>query len=1594
MGWSAMLLWKHRTVLLLVALLVGVPIGASAVAPGDPSEVRGDAAADPGQDDASPEQTPTPLVEDVAPVPEVRMEPGAASRLPTSLPLLVTDGVEGGPRSRLMLGPALEERIDARILDVQGLVDEGHVDDKGRIRVVVSADATARALLAVGPLVMEPRELSGLGLLLGHIAIDDLPNILAVPGVERVDHDGVAELHLAESVPLIRADQVHQRVDPDGEPVRGTGIKIAILDTGIDYTHPHLGGCFGTGCKVVSGHDYVNDDIDPFDDHGHGTHVAAIAAGSKGVAPGATIVAMKVCTADGACPESAILAALDDLLGSDVDVLSMSLGSRYQCLGCALSKAVEWHLSQRIVVASAGNRGPGLATVGTPAATPGVLAVGASDKLDRLADFSARGPVYDMNQVHSIKPDLVAPGVAIKAAVPTGSCTLCDPSGEATLSGTSMAAPHVSGTAALLIQEHPGWSLADIRLAITNGAVPLGEAALAEGTGRVDALSATTMQVTLSPHNAFSGFVAANSGTFTFERTLTLKNLQGASRSVTLGGSAAGWSTSIEPSSVTLAAGESRTVALTLSGDTAGLGAGWHDGSVTATSGGVEAVTRHSILHQPVIHFRLDGGRAAGLWDHDRNTMFALPSGSDFDFAWRHGRYSVPVTYSCDWSAPVCQYEVVFVENFTLHDESWVNTTRADAVHPITAYVEAIDGTWHEPMGMAMCGPDWSNETCRLTNELSLQPLARSYTLGVLGFGYRPVQIATSNVSDGWILGWGTGIQTDHDTQFYGNRTFGVTGPTNFTHTRDDLANLTFEYRMTRGWSEGVRWMSCIGNGQSRGFTDPRVRPIFEGERETIHMALEGEVWMSPCGTVFAEIRGGQGSGWYDCSDPLGCAVAASAPYLRRSGNVIDASPLVGPDVPLPMTDAMHDGALIVTDGAPTFAGHLNYRGSFLWVEGAPRGYWMSGSGGKGFLHETHQTYRFQNDGETVKSGNGPYILVTHHPGWTEEVTFRADHHETYMDGVTCAARYVNVHERGLSDRLFPGVAWARVIGPDGLGTRFAANDPLELRLGIYNPGADLLTFNVTLLRGTEVVGQWIDPAPLPDGTYAWSVPSDIAGAYRLVVTITTDDGESVLLRQDPAYIIGTGGCGLMPPTAWASASEKTVGTGEDITLDASASYDPAGQTLTHRWSGEDLDSDASIVTVSYDTGGRRCFDLLVTDTENETDQDRICVDVRGPVAVADASPARVDPDESVTFDGSASYDPYGGTIVSYEWRDGGVLVASTAVFLTAFSMPGIHCHELVVTDSGGYTANDTACVSVNAPPVAIASVSAERVRAGTNVTFDAAGSHDPDGVEVWFQWGDGENIVSTEETYISSFGRGVHCLELTITDVDGLSSTDTACVTVHTDPIAKGDATPGEASVGYLFSFTGVESISYEGDLTYRWAEQGVEVGSGMVIGHAFSSTGTRCLTLTVTDAFAQTDTDEVCVEVIPPLRVVVSPSKQTYGLREDAYVNGRVQHPSTFAYLEDVNVTLTVTYESGDARIDEHLQSIGCVTRWEETRVTDAQGRVGWQVPGLAERCGGLDVGGQAPNTLSGRYVLHAAAVKDALYGEDSRSYRVWGV
>jgi len=318
--------------------------------------------------------------------------------------------------------------------------------------------------------------------------------------VERVFPSVNYHIDLEQSVPLINANLSWLLTDEHGRNVTGENITIAVIDTGVDYTHPDLGNCTnetflaGTCSKVVYGYDFFNNDNDPMDDHGHGTHVASIAAGNgtlKGVAPGAKIIAYKVCSSAGSCPSAHIISAIDDAVAKGYDIISISLGA-FGNPDDTLSLKVDSAVNSGIVaVISAGNNGPSEGTIGSPGTSRKAITAGASDKADKIASFSSRGPT----SIGTLKPDIVAPGVAICSARASGGqyAANCRDSEHTSLSGTSMSAPHVSGVAALMLQKHPGWEPIDVKMALRNTAKDINLTLETQGHGRVNALAAVNL---------------------------------------------------------------------------------------------------------------------------------------------------------------------------------------------------------------------------------------------------------------------------------------------------------------------------------------------------------------------------------------------------------------------------------------------------------------------------------------------------------------------------------------------------------------------------------------------------------------------------------------------------------------------------------------------------------------------------------------------------------------------------------------------------------------------------------------------------------------------------------------------------------------------------------------------------------------------------------------------------------------------------------------------------------------------------------------------------------------------------------------------
>jgi uncharacterized repeat protein (TIGR01451 family) len=287
----------------------------------------------------------------------------------------------------------------------------------------------------------------------------------------------------------IRADEVWAALD-----VSGTGVVVANMDTGVDWQHPALQGAYRGYAKGLVSH--IGNWFDatdggaqyPIDPHGHGTHTLGTIAGGDGVgvAPGAKWIAARVLNAGGFGYDSWIHAGFQWILAPNgdpsraPDVLNNSWGSTVSSDTTFQGDLRALRSAGIFAVFSSGNSGPGASTVGSPASLPEAFAVGATDDEDGVAGFSSRGP----SPWGQVRPHVVAPGVNVRSSLPGGT--------YANASGTSMAAPHVAGAAALMLSISPALTITDTAYALTHTAVPLSTTIPNNdsGYGRIDAYAA------------------------------------------------------------------------------------------------------------------------------------------------------------------------------------------------------------------------------------------------------------------------------------------------------------------------------------------------------------------------------------------------------------------------------------------------------------------------------------------------------------------------------------------------------------------------------------------------------------------------------------------------------------------------------------------------------------------------------------------------------------------------------------------------------------------------------------------------------------------------------------------------------------------------------------------------------------------------------------------------------------------------------------------------------------------------------------------------------------------------------------------------
>lgn len=512
--------------------------------------------------------------------------------------------------------------LDADLFNVSLLIDYGYDDASVDATPVIveQAEAAARSFSAPVPglEVKTPLEsIGGAAAVLGHSDAASAWQALTAPtarsfsatpalggGIEAIHLDGKVRATLDSSVPYIHAPEAW------AEGYTGEGVTVAVLDTGYDDTHPDLEGHVSADSKsFVPGEEVDNDP------NGHGTHVASTIAGTgaasggthRGVADGAKLLVGKVLGADGYGQDSWIIDAME-WAGQNAPIVSMSLGSTQASDGKDLMAESLDQISQEtgaLFVVAAGNAGAP-ETIGAPGSAEKALTVGSvDDPSGALSWFTSQGPLARSG---ALKPDVTGPGNDVTAA------RSADSGGDGayiSMSGTSMATPHVAGEAAILLSANPEYTRDQLKAAIASTTTDVGYSAYQGGTGVVNVAAALDAPIIAAGSGDFGMLMWGETPT-PVERTVEYTNRTDAETTVTLaanlgdttpgagGGEPGPLSAGIafdaltlDVDTLTIPAGESRSVTLTV--DPAKVPAGTQLSGMLVASVDGDPVTRTAL---------------------------------------------------------------------------------------------------------------------------------------------------------------------------------------------------------------------------------------------------------------------------------------------------------------------------------------------------------------------------------------------------------------------------------------------------------------------------------------------------------------------------------------------------------------------------------------------------------------------------------------------------------------------------------------------------------------------------------------------------------------------------------------------------------------------------------------------------------------------------------------------------------------------------------------------------------------------------------------------------------------------------------------
>jgi len=1269
--------------------------------------------------------------------------------------------------------------------------------------------------------------------------------------VGRVYLDKRVHVTLDDVEGLVSAGQARNRFDVSGE-----GVTVAVLDTGVDDTHPDIQG------SVVDEKDFTGEGTVE-DGHGHGTHVAGIITGDGtasdgqyvGMAPDASIMNLRVIGSDGYGSTSDIIDAMEYADTNGADVISMSLGGDTSTNDPFFDAVQKVTASGTAVIVAAGNSGSSYETIKSPGVVPEAITVGASDDYDGITSFSSRGPTPIRDYV---KPDLVAPGSYVYSAQ-------AGTDGYVAKSGTSMATPVVSGVAALALQEHPGWTPSQLKSALVTTTDDVGSYDVyTAGAGRLNATAAVdpTLLVTDATTNVGN---LSDDGTVT--ETLRVTNVGSQSRTVDVSATATSLDgdsghVSVNKTTVTVDPGETVHLGLQVTADTAN---GLYSGRVQFDGGRPTAIFGYRVSGQSTltvdkaaVNATDVGGDAVYLVQHDTGatelaSLTATDSTGDAataDFPVTDGTYTV-YTAGVDESTgqPILMSRTISIsgDSTITFDESTTVKYRLDASEARTA-----DG----PLATL----DLVGRLGTTVNGDGVHYQIRESFAGTTTVRFGTTTEQTASVAH---------LLAPVDRYPNGERhldtpvayhllqsTDGVDGSETFVLDRSALARQSVTYYRS-------------SDGQTYDVAREVRSDVIDGAIGTGEWSLRDRVdqtlYVSPAGTDGVDSRFAvtasddswsyTGNDWLTVASGAESTVGINQPPLTGTGSATVGSFDLTANVTMLVNARVEQGATRDVRSSTASTDYTVRRDGSILGEGT-----------------TSDDYVYFTDDDALPDGT-VYELVTEsgNTGQPLSTTTRNELQVTYTDG-------------GDNDPPSVESVTTSAVAPNG--TLPAGEVAVDVEV------ADNRLSEVTVL--VRVADGSVTATPydgaVADTSSEWqeatvTVVDESAGTYRatvdtsqfadgtmnLEVAVVDAGGNAMSTAAYDAYRVGAS-TGDESPSASFSTNLSSITVGDAVEFDAAGSSDDDG-IAGYDWAfGDGTTATGQTVSHAYDAPGEYTVTLTVTDTAGQTDTDTATLTVEdrtAPSATLTANRTTAGIDDPVGFDAADSSDNH--AIAEYRWDfdgDGTVDRTTTAATVDyAYGTAGTYDATVTVVDESGNT--DTASVSVTVEdqtaPTADVVANATSVETGEVVAFDGSGSTDNVGVTS-YEWAFGDGTTATGEQVTHSFSaEGSYTVTLTVTD--GAGNSDTASVTVDVSadspPTADVSASATAVAIDESVGFDASGSSDDDAISSYEWHFGDGTTGTGETVTHAYESPGEYTVTLRVTDTAGQTDTATTTITI-----------------------------------------------------------------------------------------------------------------------------------